>query len=78
MKRENYSSGVMLLPARGGPSPGKQLVEAIVRPEIDQADENIGEPGLRLDVVQFAGLCRLPNYAEWSWKEPVVCRALCG
>jgi hypothetical protein len=34
----------------------KELVEAIVRPEIDEADENIGKIGLGLDVVQFAGL----------------------
>src|SRR5262249_3166254 len=29
---------------------------AIVRPEIDEADENLGKIGLGLDVVQFAGL----------------------
>ena len=42
--------------ARGCPGPWKELVEAIVRPEIDEADENIGKIGLGLDVVQFAGL----------------------
>ena len=33
----------------------RELVEAIVRPEIDEADENIGKIGLGLDVVKFAG-----------------------
>jgi hypothetical protein len=26
--------------------------------------QDIGQPGLRVDVVQFRGLCRPPNYAE--------------
>ena len=57
MKRESDSSGgALLLLARGCPGPWKELVEAIVRPEIDEADENIGKIGLGLDVVQFAGL----------------------
>jgi hypothetical protein len=42
--------------ARRCPGPWEELVEAIVRPEIDEADENIGKVGLGLDVVQFAGL----------------------
>jgi hypothetical protein len=29
-----------------------------------QAREDIGEPGLRVNVVEFGGLCRSPNYAE--------------
>jgi len=56
--------GALLLLARGSPSPRQEFVAAIVRPEIDEADENIGQIGLRLDTVQFTGLCRLPNYAE--------------
>jgi len=35
------------------PGPRKELVEAIVGPEVDQADEDIGEPDLGLDTVQF-------------------------
>jgi hypothetical protein len=55
VKRESDSSGgALLLLARGCPGPWKELVEAIVRPEIDEADENIGKIGLGLDVVQFA------------------------
>jgi hypothetical protein len=30
------------------------------------AGEDVGQPGLRIDVVQFGGLCRPPNYAEQS------------
>ena len=50
MKRERNSSSALLWLARGGPGPGQELVEAIVRPEIDQAGEDIGEPSLRVDV----------------------------
>jgi hypothetical protein len=31
---------------------------------IADAGEHIGEPGARIDVVQFCRLCRPPNYAE--------------
>jgi len=33
-------------------------------PEVDQLGEHVGEVGLRIDAVQFAGLCRPANYAE--------------
>jgi hypothetical protein len=56
VKRENDSGGALLLLAHGGPSPGKELVQAIVRPKIDEADENVGEIGLGLYAVQFASL----------------------
>jgi hypothetical protein len=56
VKRENGSGGALLLLARGGPSPGKELVQAIVRPKVDEADENVGEIGLGLYAVQFVGL----------------------
>jgi hypothetical protein len=53
---ENDSGGALLLLARGSPSPRQEFVAAIVRPEIDEADENIGQIGLGLDAVQFTGL----------------------
>ena len=56
MKRENDSGGALLLLACGSPSPRQEFVAAIVRPEIDEADENIGQIGLGLDAVQFTGL----------------------
>ena len=31
---------------------------------IDDAGEDVGEPGLRIDVVELGGLCRPQNYAE--------------
>jgi hypothetical protein len=46
-----------------------------------QSREHVGEPGLRVDVVEFAGLCRRLNYAEWLWRRPVsaaVLRAIEG
>lgn len=42
------------------PIPGQQLVQ----PMDGDAGEDIGQPGLRVDVIHFAGLCRPPNYAE--------------
>ena len=42
-----------MLLVRGGPSPRKELVQAIVGPEIDEAGEDIGEPGLGIDIAQF-------------------------
>ena len=31
---------------------------------LGDARENVGEPGLRIDVIHLGGLCRPPNYAE--------------
>jgi len=72
VKRESDSSGgALLLLARGRLGPWKEFVEAIVRPEIDEADENIGKIGLGLDVVQFAGLYQRrddgPIFSRRSW-----------
>jgi hypothetical protein len=51
VRRESDSGGALLLPTRDDPSPRQKFVEPIVGPEIDQAGEDIGEPGLRLDAV---------------------------
>ena len=56
MKCASDSSSAPLLLARSGPGPWHELVEAIVRPEINQASEAIGEPGLGIDITQFGGL----------------------
>jgi hypothetical protein len=53
VKRESDSGGALLLLVRGGPSPRKELVQAIVGPEIDEAGEDIGEPGLGIDATEF-------------------------
>jgi hypothetical protein len=31
---------------------------------VGQLGEDVGEPGARIDVIELAGLCRAPNYAE--------------
>ena len=31
---------------------------------IGDAGKHVGEPGTGIDVVEFAGLCRTPDYAE--------------
>ena len=41
---------------RGGPGPGQKLVEAIVRPEIDETGKHVGDVGLAVDAIQFASL----------------------
>jgi hypothetical protein len=56
--------------------PGKKLVAVTVRMIIDDPCQDVGEISERIDVVELAGLCRLPNYAEWFWVEPVVCAYL--
>ena len=38
------------------PGPGHELVEARGWPEVDELGEHVGEVGLRIDAVQFAGL----------------------
>jgi hypothetical protein len=35
---------------------------------IGDARQHVGQPGLRIDVVELGGLCRPPNYAERFWK----------
>jgi len=63
--------------ARGGfllavalPVPGQELVDLLGRVML-QAREHVGEPGLRVDVVEFGGLCRMPNYAECGHVGPM-------
>jgi hypothetical protein len=43
---------------------------------VGQLREDVGEPGARIDVIELAGLCRPPNYAERFWKQAVVCARL--
>src|SRR5207253_1891075 len=38
------------------PGPGHELVEARFGPEIDELGKHVGEVGLRIDAIQFAGL----------------------
>lgn len=33
---------------------------------IADASEDVGQPCLRIDVVELRRLCRPPNYAEWA------------
>src|SRR5262249_49494559 len=47
--------------ALGRPGPGHELVEARGGPEIDQLGEDVGEVGLRIDAVQFAGFDERSN-----------------
>ena len=47
-----------------GPCPWHEVVDARCGPEIDELVEDVGDVGLRLDVVELARLCRPPNYAE--------------
>jgi hypothetical protein len=50
-----------------GPIPRKQFVEAIDLVTFDEAGEDVGEIGFGIDAVEFASLCRPPDYAERFW-----------
>jgi hypothetical protein len=54
------------------PIPGQQFVEFLGR-MLGDARENVGEPGLRINIVHLGRLCRPPNYAERFWMGPIVC-----
>jgi len=45
------------------PVPRQEFVNALGR-VIREAGQHVGEPSLRIDVVELGGLCRPPNYAE--------------
>jgi hypothetical protein len=49
---------------------------------VDDPGENIREIAERIDVVEFAGLCRPPNYAEsgpvWRVVVPLVSSIACA
>jgi hypothetical protein len=59
--------------ARLPPVPGQELIELVDGVRGD-ACQDIGEPSLRVDVVELTGLCRPPNYAERFWEQPIVGR----
>ena len=40
----------------GRPVPRHQFVDALLRPAVDEACQQIGEIGLRIDAIEFAGL----------------------
>jgi hypothetical protein len=52
------------------------LVAAKITVAGGEPGERVGEPSLRIDAIELARLCRLPNYAERFWEEPVVCAYL--
>ena len=56
----------LLVERLGRPSPGHELVETRGGPEIDELGEHVGEVGLRIDAVQFAGLDERGDAAQFS------------
>jgi hypothetical protein len=56
-------SNVGLGPLACFPIPGKQVGDS-VGGVIWKPGQHVSEPGLRIDVIHLAGLCRPPNYAE--------------
>jgi hypothetical protein len=48
----------------GLPIPRHELIDSLLRPAVDEACQQIREIGLRIDAIEFASLCRPPNYAE--------------
>jgi hypothetical protein len=57
------SGGLINGPDGGAPIPWQRVVEPLDR-MLGDARENVGEPGLGIDVIHLGGLCRPPNYAE--------------
>ena len=55
------SGGALIRLTGLGPGPRQKLVEAVVRPEVDEAGEDIGEVGLRVDVLELAGFDQRSN-----------------
>jgi hypothetical protein len=58
---------------RARPGPWHEIINARGRPQIDQFGQNVLDIGLRINAVELAGLCRLPNYAEHSPAFIVIC-----
>ena len=48
------------------PVPRQQIIEPMNR-MLGNASEDVGEPGLRINIVHLGRLCRPPNYAERVW-----------
>jgi len=55
---------------RREPVPRQQLVEP-AGGVIGNAAQHVGEPGLRIDIVELGGLCRIPNYADAPCAHPI-------
>lgn len=49
------------------PSPRQQFVETVDRVSIDHSLQHVTQVYVRLDIIEFARLCRPPNYAERIW-----------
>jgi hypothetical protein len=47
------------------PVPGQELADPLGG-MIRQSRQHVGEPGLRIDLIELGSLCRPPNYAEHS------------
>ena len=58
------------------PGPRQQFIEAVDGMPVDHAREHVAQVGVGFDAVEFAGLCRPPNYAERFWKQAAVCARL--
>jgi len=59
------------------PGPRHELVEARGRLEIGEPGEHVGEVGLRVDAVQFAGLCApragpITARLKADWLQPLL------
>jgi hypothetical protein len=45
------------------PVPGEKLIE-VLDGVVSDAGEHVGEPSLRVDIIELRRLCRIPDYAE--------------
>ena len=51
------------------PVPWQKFLEAVLR-GVGDARQDIGQPGLGVDIVELGGLCRTANYAEHRSMRP--------
>ncbi len=65
--REDSGGARQFFFARSGRGPGEKLVEAVHRPEIDEAREHVSNVTLGIDIVKFAG------FDKRSDDSPVLC-----
>jgi len=58
------SGSALQVIARSGPSPGEEVVEAGIWPDIDEMAENVGKVPIRIDAGELASLCHVTLWAS--------------
>jgi hypothetical protein len=70
VKRNALSSGDVVVKLIGN-DPWQQFVDAIDG-MLGDASDDVAQVGLGIKAIQFGGLCRVSNYAEWFSMQPTA------